>query len=403
MSKSASTYDVIVIGAGGAGMMCAAVAGKRGKKVLVLDHSTKLGRKILISGGGRCNFTNIHAGPHAYYCENPHFVKSALARYRPEDFLTLIEKHQVPYYEKKLGQLFCRDTAQRIVELLRRECMEANAEIRLGALVESVEKHAAGFLIHTKDGDLSCEKLVIATGGLSVPQIGASDFGHKVARQFGHKITRLVPALISLTMDKEFQQTFSDAAGLSVDAEVSCGGRSFRENILITHAGLSGPAILQASLFWNEGEPLSIDLSPDFPMDEFLQEKKKSGSRATLRTVLSERFAKNFAERFCEYVKKDFAPATFERAVAELSDALLKEVSAKIHGWKLVPTVTGGYGKAEATRGGVDTDELSSKTLESKLMPGLYFIGEVVDVTGMLGGYNFHWAWASGTAAGNAV
>lgn len=395
-------YDVIVIGAGGAGLMCAAVAAQRGRRTLVLDHSTRLGRKILISGGGRCNFTNINAGPEAYYSDNPHFVKSALARYRPDDFLQLIQKYDIPHYEKKLGQIFCKDSAQRIVDLLRMECAEGGAEIRLGTTVEIVERNGENFILHTSAGELRCMRLVIATGGLSVPQIGATDFGHKIARRFGHKITRLVPALVSLNMDKKFQEIFCDAAGLSVDASVECGGRKFRENILITHAGLSGPAILQASLFWDSGAPIHIDLSPDFPMEIFLMDKKKN-SRATLRSVLAERFPKNFSERFCEYAKNDLPGLFFDGPISELSDAHIRKIAAKVHHWELWPASTGGYGKAEVTRGGVDTSELSSKTLESKLVPGLFFIGEVVDVTGMLGGYNFHWAWASATAAGQAV
>jgi predicted Rossmann fold flavoprotein len=386
-------WDVIVLGAGGAGMMCAARAAKRGRRVVALDHGDKLGRKILISGGGRCNFTNLGAGPKNYFSENEHFAKSALARFTPQDFLALVEKHGVAYYEKKLGQQFCRDSAQSIVDLLRAECAEAGAEIRLHHEIQSAEKNEAGFLVKTNKGDYQAQSLVVATGGLSIPKIGATDLGYKIARQFGLNVTNLYAALVSLTMPSNFLGRFGGISGVSADCVVSVRGKSFRENVLFTHTGLSGPAILQVSLHWFPGDPIQINLSPDVNMEELFLSRKKEGSKKEVRTLMAERFTERLGEKLCEEFECPAGP------VNQVADATLKKLAARIHRWELYPASDGGYGKAEVTRGGVDTNELSSKTLEAKKVPGLYFIGEVVDVTGWLGGYNFQWAWASAAAA----
>jgi predicted Rossmann fold flavoprotein len=393
------SWDVIVLGAGGAGMMCAATAARRGRRTLVLDHADKLGKKILISGGGRCNFTNTGAGPHAYYSDNGHFMKSAMARFTPADFVALVEKHGISYYEKKLGQLFCNDSAQSIVNLLKEECNEAGAEIRLGTQIHELQKSAAGsgFRIATSQGEFECQSVVIATGGLSIPKIGATDFGYKIAEKFGLKMTRLDPALVSLTMADTFLGRFGGLSGASLDCTVSCIGKKFRENILFTHTGLSGPAILQVSLHWFPGDEITFDLSPDVSLLDFFMERKKAGSQKEVRTILAERFTARIGEKLAEEFN---APST---PIVQVSDAALKALAEGLHAWKLIPTTTGGYGKAEVTRGGLSTDELSSKTMEAKKVPGLFFIGEVVDVTGWLGGYNFQWAWASGHAAGESV
>lgn len=393
-------WDVIILGAGGAGLMCAATAARLGKSALVLDHGEKLGRKILISGGGRCNFTNIGAGPHAYFSANEHFAKSALARFTPADFVALAEKHKIPYYEKTLGQLFCVDSAQRIVDLLRSECDEAGAEIRLRTKVESVtsaNEEGFRFRLMTNQGEMLARSVVVATGGLSIPQIGATDFGYRIAEQFGLRVTRLDPALVSLSMDSAFLENFRELSGVSVDAEVSCRGKKFREKILFTHQGLSGPAILQVSLHWFPGDAISIDLAPGEDLPRYLLDQKKSGSLKEVRTILGERFTARLGDTFAKVFE---APA---QPISQVSDAALRKLGERMHAWELNPTGTGGYGKAEVTRGGVNTDELSSRTLEAKKVPGLFFIGEVVDVTGWLGGYNFQWAWASGRAAGEGV
>jgi predicted Rossmann fold flavoprotein len=390
-------WDVVVLGAGGAGMMCAARAASRGRRVLALDHGDKLGRKILISGGGRCNFTNIGAAAGNYFSENEHFVKSALARFTPQDFLALVEKHGVAYYEKKLGQLFCRDSAQGIVDLLRAECQEAGAEIRLQIEIIEVAKEGDGFLVRTPKSEIRCSSLVVATGGLSIPKIGATDLGYKIARQFGLEITRLHAALVSLTMPPEFLGRFGGLSGVSLDTVVGVNGKSFRENVLFTHTGLSGPAILQASLHWFPGDPLHLDLSPEIAMEDYFLSRKREGSKKELRTLLAERFTERLGEKLAE----EFAPPS--GPMNQVSDTALRALAARIHRWELFPAGDGGYGKAEVTRGGVSTEELSSKTLEAKKVPGLFFIGEVVDVTGWLGGYNFQWAWASAAAAAAAI
>jgi len=393
-------YDVLVLGGGGAGLFCAATAARLGKKAVVLDHADKLGKKILISGGGRCNFTNIGARPETYFSANEHFCKSALSRFTPDDFLSLVKKHGIPYYEKKLGQLFCVDTAENIVQMLKAECAESGAEIRLGTKIESIsslQEGSARFKVTTDRGELLARSVVVATGGLSIPKIGATDLGYRIAKQFGLEVTNLAPALVNLTMPPDFLARFSGLSGVSVDSIVTVRGKNFRENVLFTHTGISGPAVLQVSLHWYPGDSLILNLSPEFRLEEHFLEQKKAGSRKEVKTLLGARVTDRLAEALCSALSAPAGP------VCEKSDQALREFGQRLHSWELKPSGTGGYGKAEVTRGGVSTDELSSKTLESKKVPGLFFIGEVVDVTGWLGGYNFQWAWASGAAAGESA
>jgi predicted Rossmann fold flavoprotein len=392
-------FDVIIIGAGGAGLMCAIEAGKRGRQVALLDHSPKIGAKILISGGGRCNFTNISVGPENYVSQNPHFCKSALTRYPPQDFIELVKAHQIPYHEKKLGQLFCDRSAKDIVGMLEEECRKARGEVLLNQEVASVAKNEK-FEVKTNQGEYSCDSLVVATGGLSIPKIGATGFGYDLARQFGLKIVLPFPALDGFRFKATDLKKFGDLTGVSTDAQITCGKASFRENILFTHAGLSGPAALQASLYWNKDNTLRINFVPSQSTEKlfkwFLQQKK-GGSKSEMKTLLKEWLPTRLADRLCELELPERA------TVHTLTDKKLEDFCRKIQDYTLIPEATIGYSKAEVTRGGVDTDELSSKTMESKKVPGLYFIGEVVDVTGWLGGYNFQWAWSSGWAAGQEV
>lgn len=390
-------WDVVIIGAGGAGMMCALTAAQRGRKVVLVDHAPDIGAKIRISGGGRCNFTNLHAGPGNYLSQNPHFCKSALSRYTPHDFIALIEKHQIPYHEKKLGQLFCDHSAVEIIEMLVAECKNAGAEFLMNTEIDIVAQENTGFLLTTSQGVMQCRSLVVATGGLSIPKIGATGRGYDIARQFGHTIVPTAPALDGFTFSDEVLKWTSPLSGIALDSIVSCGGKQFRENILFTHKGLSGPAALQASLYWTPGASITIKLVPDMDLATHFLTKKKKGSPAFLRNALQEFFSERFAETICDWhlpQKKPIAD-TADRDIQRLCDAIQK--------WTLQPSGTVGYNKAEVTRGGVDTRELSSKTMESALVPGLYFVGEVVDVTGQLGGFNFQWAWASGHAAGESV
>ena len=351
--------DVVIIGAGAAGLMCAIEAGKRRRSVLVIERNESVGKKIRISGGGRCNFTNIYSSPEHFICSNPNFHKSALARYAPDDFIRLVRQYRISYHEKKLGQLFCDGSSQQIIDLLLRECEKANVEIRPGCTVLEMRKDS-GFVVRTNFGVIECESLVVATGGLSIPKIGATSFGYDVARRFGVALTEVRPGLVPLTFSGEEGREFAQMSGVSVDANVRCGRVGFRENILFTHRGLSGPAILQISSFWREGQSIVIDADP-------------GGEQA-----LPKRFLQKFRELY------GHAPQL-------------------LHEWIVKPSGTEGYAKAEVTLGGVDTNELSSKTMEARRVPGLYFIGEVVDVTGQLGGHNFQWAWSSGFAAGQYV
>ena len=395
-------YDVIILGAGGAGMMCALQAGYRGRRVLLLDHSRKLGGKILISGGGRCNFTNLGASSAQYYSKNPHFCKSALSRFPSSSFIEMVKSHGIPFHEKKLGQLFCDGSAQNIVDLLVAECNQAGAEFKLECKIERISKvdQPEGknrFQIETSQGDFFCESLVVATGGFSIPKIGATGFGYQIARQFGLAIVETLPALDGFTMGPEYRPLMEGLAGISVDCVIQCNESKFRENILFTHSGISGPAALQASLYWNKGDPIKVDLLPDMDLKEFFAQKKKEGNRSTVKNLLCDLLPSRFATRLCEL---DFPS---QQPLPQVSEKALEKFCETLHNWVLMPNGTVGYSKAEVTRGGVDTNELSSKSMESKKVPGLYFIGEVVDVTGWLGGYNFQWAWASGWAAGQVV
>lgn len=382
--------DVIVIGAGASGLMCAAECGKRGRSVLVLDHAERMGSKILVSGGGRCNFTNLHVTAGHYVSENPHFCKSALARFTPEDMLSLVRKEGIPYYEKEAGQLFCAKSSRDILTLLRHECDRAGIEPLLACRVAEIQK-AAVFRVVTDQGTFHSDSLVIATGGLSYPGLGASGFGHRIAGQFGLRVTEVKPALVPLVFSGRDQKVFRDLAGISLDSLVECGGSRFRGNILFTHRGVSGPAILQASLYWKPGIPVLIDLLPDIDVREAFIVKRQSTME--MRTLLNQFFPKRFVQTWCDlYVTS--------KPIVQYSDRELQLISNQLHAWTIRPSATEGYKNAEVTAGGVDTAELSSKTLESKKVPGLYFTGEVLDVTGHLGGYNLHWAWASGHAAG---
>jgi predicted Rossmann fold flavoprotein len=385
--------DVIVIGAGAAGLLCAIEAGKRGRRVLVLEHAERVGKKIAISGGGRCNFTNIHTSAENYLSANPHFCKSALSRYTPSDFISLVEKHNIAYHEKKLGQLFCDGSSRQIIKMLLDECESAGVEIRCNCQVLSVKKETA-FRIETNQGSFVSSSLVIATGGLSIPTLGATDFGYRIARQFGLRIEETRPALVPLTLMSLTQKQFMELSGISLDAIVDCLGTEFRENILITHRGLSGPAILQISSYWQPGAVISINLLPEEDAFDILQQSRNS--EIELINLLAGRWPRRFAQIWCQLYAAS-------KPVRQYSDRELDDIARKIHRMELTPAGTEGFRKAEVTAGGVSTSELSSQTMEARSVSGLYFIGEVVDVTGHLGGYNFQWAWASGFVAGQYV
>lgn len=395
MTASPEYYDVLVIGAGAAGMMCAIEAGKRGRRVAVLEHNERVGKKIAISGGGRCNFTNLNAGPDNYLSGNPAFCKSALARYTPWDFVALVESHGIAYHEKKLGQQFCDTSSREIINLLLAEARAAKVDIRLNCRVHEVTKPER-FRVETSLGDFEAQSLVIATGGLSFPKLGATDFGHKVARQFGVKTTALRPGLVPLTWQNSERERFQELSGVSVPVIARYDGQEFEENLLFTHRGVSGPAVLQISSYWREGETLEFDLMPGSPTsgEEWLAEARHE--KAELVTLLSRYWPRRLAEEWCT----QYAPA---KPVAQWKAQEASSVARMLRAWPMKPAGTEGYAKAEVTLGGVDTTELSSKTMEARKVPGLYFIGEVVDVTGWLGGYNFQWAWASGYAAGQVA
>ncbi len=384
-------FDVVVIGAGAAGMMCAAQAGQRGRRVLLVDHYPILGEKIRISGGGRCNFTNTGAGPANYLSDNPDFCRSALARYTPAHFVRLVEGHGIAYHEKKLGQLFCDDSAVAIIAMLKDECERGGVQWRMPCAVHEVAREGAGFAVATAQGDVRCASLVIATGGLTVPRIGATPFGYRIAQQFGLPVIAPRPALVPLAFAPDALARYGDLSGISVDAEVACNGGRFRENLLFTHRGLSGPAILQISSYWDGRSPLAIDLLPGVDAAAWLREHRRS--ELLLPTLLAERLPRRFAQQWC--AAQDVAVP-----VKALSEQRLRVVAASLARWEVLPSGTLGYQKAEVTLGGVDTRALSSKTMAARDVAGLYFVGEVVDVTGWLGGYNFQWAWASGHAAG---
>ncbi|QNM96121.1 NAD(P)/FAD-dependent oxidoreductase [Chitinimonas koreensis] len=386
------SIDVVVIGAGAAGMMAAAGAGQRGRGVALIDHSERLAEKIRISGGGRCNFTNFQAAADRYLSRNPHYCKSALAQYGARDFIGLVDRHGVKWHEKKLGQLFCDDSAQDIIDLLRAECDAGAVQWRMGTAVKSVEPgpDGSGFVVHTTRESWHCQSLVIASGGLSIPPIGATGFGYELARQFGLPVTALAPALVPLTFEP--RDLYGELAGVSLDCEANGGdGPSFRENVLFTHRGVSGPAILQISSFWQPGREISLDLLPGRDAGQLFEEAARSD--ALLPNVLATWLPKRFAQAFC-------AAHLDIRPMKQYRPAELAQLAQRLHDWRVKPSGSEGYKKAEVTRGGVDTDALSSKTMMARKVPGLFFVGEVVDVTGWLGGYNFQWAWSSGWVAG---
>ena len=394
MTADPAVFDVIVIGAGAAGMMCAARAGQRGRRVLLIEHYRKLGEKIRISGGGRCNFTNIHCRPENFLSRNPHFCRSALARFTPQHFIALVERHGIRYHEKTLGQLFCDESSQQIIDMLKAECDAGNVEWRMPCDVQAVTKRDGRFNVASTAGEFESPSLVIASGGLAVSKIGATPFAYRIAEQFGLEVIPPRPALVPLSFEPEALARFGDLSGISLDAEVSCNGGRFREQLLITHRGLSGPAILQISSYWRGGDFISIDLLPGRDALGWLESHRESRSR--LDTLLAEVLPKRFAQQWC-------AAQGFAKPMNQLSGKEVHAAAESLRAWRVRPSGTLGYDKAEVTLGGVATEGLSSKTMEATAVPGLYFIGEAVDVTGHLGGFNFQWAWASGVAAGVAV
>ena len=394
--KSIQEYDVIIIGAGAAGLMSAIEAGKRGRKVLLLDHSRKIGEKIRISGGGRCNFTNTNTHPSKFISKNPNFVISALNQYTQNDFIDLIKKHNIEFHEKKLGQLFCDGSAQQIIDMLLLECEMAKVVLRKGMVVENIDKQDDQYFIDANSEKYSCESLVIATGGLSVPKIGASKFGYEIAKKFNLNVIETLPALVPLTFNEKILMMCRELSGLSLAAIVSFNKTIFEEGMLFTHRGLSGPSILQISSYWKLGSNIKINLSPDLDIHKFLEDRKKSNPKQEINTIIAEILPKRLAHMICK-------ENNVSGNISELPNKILKELSEAINAWVIKPIGSEGYRTAEVTLGGIDTNEISSKTMMSIKNPGLFFIGEVVDVTGHLGGYNFQWAWSSGYVAGQHV
>lgn len=390
------SYDAIIIGAGAAGLMCAIEAGKRGRRVLLIDHANKPGKKILISGGGRCNFTNINVTPEQFISHNPHFCKSALSRYTTADFIQLVKSYDISFYEKTLGQLFCKNKSKDILNLLLEECKKASVEMLLNTSVKNINKVSKGFELKSSVGILQAESLVIATGGLSFPTMGASPFGYKVAEQFDIKVWPVKAGLVPFTLNLKDKEKYSLLSGVSCDAVVESRKKSFRENVLFTHRGLSGPAVLQVSSYWALGESITINLLPDIDLTEKLIAEQTLSPRPTLKTVLSKILPKNLVSVFID-------DDILNTSMKSLSQKEIKNVSYALQAWKIKPNGTEGYRTAEVTLGGVDCNAISSKTMEASNVSGLYFIGEVLDITGWLGGYNFQWAWSSGWAAGQVV
>ena len=395
-TTNATQTDVLIVGAGAGGLMCAIEAGKRGRSVTVIEHSKKLGEKIRISGGGKCNFTNLDILPSAYISQNPHFMKSALKQFSQWDFLEMISRHKIPYVEKDLGQLFCENSAFDIIDMLRAECAEAGVNILMETTVYDLNKTETGFSFETSAGNFVSESFVVASGGLSIPKIGATGFGYDVAEHFGLKVLETYPALVPLTFDADTVEVMATLAGVSVDALVTANGVSFREGLLFTHRGLSGPSILQISSYMDEGDTLSVNLLPDIDVFDYLKEQKKSSPKKGVDVALK----KHLPNRLVDMIMDDCG---IECTLADASHNMFKEIASNIENWTICPNGTEGYRTAEVTRGGVDTDALSSKTMQCNTIEGLFFIGEVVDVTGWLGGYNFQWAWSSGFVAGQHV
>jgi len=386
-------FDVIIIGAGAAGMMSAIEAGKRGRNVLLVDHYKKIGEKIRISGGGRCNFTNINTNPNKFLSQNPKFVRSALSQYTQNDFIALINKHEIKFHEKKLGQLFCDHSAQQIVEMLLKECELANVTILKEFIINDINKENDQYIVSTEDKKYSSQSLIIATGGLSVPKIGATSFGYEMAKKFDHNIVETLPALVPLTFNEKILEICKELTGLSVEAIVSFNKTLFQEGMLFTHRGLSGPSILQISSYWKQGDNIKVNLSPKLNVNQFLEDKRKLNPKLDIGSVISDILPKRLAQIIC-------SKNNVTGNISELSNKILKQLSDNINAWLINPTGSEGYRTAEVTLGGVNTKELSSKTMMSLRHKNLFFIGEVVDVTGHLGGYNFQWAWSSGYVAG---
>jgi predicted Rossmann fold flavoprotein len=392
-NPSSNSYDVVVLGAGAAGLMCASIAGQRGRSVLLLEQAGQPAEKIRISGGGRCNFTNLHTTPANFLSDNPRFCNSALSGYTQRDFIALVDSYNIAHHEKTRGQLFCDGSSRQIVDMLLAECRKAHAQLRLGIKISAVSKDEGGFVVATDQGEFRGRSLVVATGGPSIPKMGSSGFGYKMAEQFGLKIVPPRPALVPLTFDTALLAQFADLSGVSVDAIVSCGNACFDEALLFTHRGLSGPAILQISSYWREGHDILIDMAPQIDVLAVLKQLRRDRPRQEMATALADVLPKRLARKVAD------ATAGPER-IADFSDNLLAKVTSDVKRWRVKPNGTEGYRTAEVTLGGVDTSGLSSKTFEAKSVAGLYFIGEVVDVTGHLGGFNFQWAWSSGYAAG---
>jgi predicted Rossmann fold flavoprotein len=400
--RAMESFDIAVIGAGAAGMMCAAVAGQGGRRVALIDHAPRLAEKIRISGGGRCNFTNLQAGPANYLSANPHFCRSALARYTPRDFLALLKAHRISWHEKHRGQLFCDHSSESVIDMLKAECDAGRVAWRRPVSVQAVRREEAdGFALDTNSGPIRARALIVATGGLSIPKIGATDFAYRLAKQFGHKLVDTRPALVPLTFSAEEWAPFSALSGVSLEVEVAAGpkkaGGTFIEDLLFTHRGLSGPGVLQISSYWPPGEPIRINLLPNRDVVSDLLEAK-SGTKRQVGNLLAEWMPARLA-----HVWLQTRGVAADARLADLPDKTLRQLGEAFSNWTLTPNGTEGYRKAEVTKGGVDTRELSSSTMMSERVPGLYFIGEAVDVTGWLGGYNFQWAWASGVAAGQAA
>ncbi|MFC0677643.1 NAD(P)/FAD-dependent oxidoreductase [Lysobacter korlensis] len=393
--------DVIVIGGGAAGLFCALTAGQRGRRVVVIEHANKVGKKILMSGGGRCNFTNTGTSPDNYLSANPHFCKSALARYTPWHFIEMVERHGIAYHEKELGQLFCDESSKLIVRMLLDECEAAGVRIEIQCSVDRVvASDDGGFAVHTTRGSFAVPSVVVASGGLSIPSMGASGFGYELARQFGHTVLPTRAGLVPLTLSGKHQERLADLSGVALPVTATANGQSFSNFMLVTHRGVSGPSILQISSYWQPGDELGIDLLPDQDALDALLRWQRERPSAELKTVLGDAIPKRFAQRLCEVYLPQVQPG---KPMKQYTPAQLRAIADVLQAWPLVASGTEGYRTAEVTLGGVDTDEVSSSTMQSRRVPGLYFVGEVLDVTGWLGGYNFQWAWASGYAAGNAV